>query len=63
MCIHPFKNWELNESLEVLNDFTGDFTKIEAIENTEEIKTEDNEDSKEYRNIFLEIGIVNRQNS
>ena len=27
--MHPFKNWELNESLALLNGFTSDFTEIE----------------------------------
>jgi len=44
MCMHPFKNWELNESLEDLNDFTSGFTQIEVanleIDNSEEKKAQ-----------------------
>ena len=29
MCIYPFKNWELNDNLENLNDFTAEFIAIE----------------------------------
>jgi len=43
MCMHPFKNWELNESLDVLNDFTSDFNQIEI----KERKTNNSEIGKE----------------